>query len=267
MTPVVAGHCRRGGLLLAAALVVGCAGFGRAAADGDPDALWHIVHDRCVPDQQQHGDPAPCARVDIGAGEATGYAVLKDIVGATQFLLIPTARVTGIESSAVLAPNATNYFAAAWRARSFVEGRAGRMLPRDWLSLAVNSEAARSQDQLHVHIDCVRADVHEALTDHAGDIGAAWTPFPVPLAGHRYSAMAVPGDDLSVNPFTLLADGIAGAGADMGDETIVVVGAVAPDGRPGFVILADHVDAAAGDAAEGEALQDHASCPPPATAS
>jgi CDP-diacylglycerol pyrophosphatase len=26
------------------------------------EALWAIVHGKCVPDQMQHGDPAPCAR-------------------------------------------------------------------------------------------------------------------------------------------------------------------------------------------------------------
>jgi CDP-diacylglycerol pyrophosphatase len=94
-----------------------------------------------------------------------------------------------------------------------------------------------------------------------------WVPFPVPLADHRYSAIAVNGDDLdAVNPFTLLADGIAGARTDMGLETLVVVGAVGPDGRPGFIVHAGHADASAGDAATGEELQDHTSCsPPPAT--
>jgi len=86
----------------------------------------------------------------------------------------------------------------------------------------------------------------------------------VPLAGQPYSAIAVNGDDLdSVNPFTLLADGVAGARADMGSHTLVVVGSVGADGQPGFVILAGHADPASGDLADGEELQDHSSCPPP----
>jgi len=86
----------------------------------------------------------------------------------------------------------------------------------------------------------------------------------VPLAGHRYSAIAVEGEDLdAVNPFQLLADGVAGAGSDMGAQTIVVVGAYGRAGQPGFIVLADHVDVAAGDTAGGEALQDHSSCPQP----
>jgi CDP-diacylglycerol pyrophosphatase len=254
----------RVGRLVAVALVVATSCVGMGAAQADPNALWDIVNDRCVPDQDQHGEPAPCADVDLSAGQEKGTAVLKDLVGANQFLLIPTGRVTGIESPALLAPDAPNYFAAAWRARSFVDERAGWTLPRDWLSLAVNSEDARTQDQLHIHVDCVRRDVRAALTRHAAEVGPDWAPFPVPLVGHRYSAIAVDGEQLdAVNPFQLLADGVAGARSDMGAQTLVVVGAYRPDGRPSFVVLADHVDVAAGDTAGGEALQDHTSCPQP----
>jgi CDP-diacylglycerol pyrophosphatase len=254
----------RGRGFVVAVLVVAFSSFSFGVAHADANALWQIVHDYCVPDEQQHGDPAPCAQVDISAGEQRGFAVLEDITGATQYLLIPTARLTGIESPAILAPDATNYFAEAWRARFLVEERAGRTLPRDWVSLAINSEVGRSQNQLHIHIDCIRADVRDALTQHATEIGATWTPFPIPLAGHRYLAIAIRGDDLdAVNPFTLLADGVAGARADMGQETMVVVGAVFADGQPGFVVLADHTDAAAGDAASGEELQDHTACRSP----
>lgn len=250
--------------LVASALVVASAFLGTGEALADPNALWDIVHDRCVPDQQQQGVPAPCALVDLDAGEEKGFAVLKDLVGERQFLLIPTGRVTGIESPEILAPDAPNYFEAAWRARSFVDGQAGFTLPRDWVSLAINSEAVRTQDQLHIHVDCVRVDVAEALGRHAADIGPAWAPFPVPLVAHRYSAIAVEGEDLAgVNPFQLLADGVPGARADMGSQTLVVVGAYLPGGQPGFVILADHVDVASGDTAGGEALQDHAACPRP----
>jgi CDP-diacylglycerol pyrophosphatase len=179
-------------------------------------------------------------------------------------LLDPTQRISGIESPAILAPGATSYVAAAWRARSFVDERAGQTLARDWVSLAVNSEVSRSQNQLHIHIDCVRADVHEALTEHVAEIGAVWTPIPVPLAGHLYSAIAVRSDDLdAVNPFSLLANGLSGAGPDMGLETLVVVGAIGVEGQPGFVILAGRADNTTGDTGSGEDVQDHTSCPPP----
>ena len=201
--------------------------------------------------------------VDLDAGQDNGYVVYKDITGARQYLLMPTARITGIESPALLAPGATNYFAAAWRARSFSEARAGGTLPRDWISLAVNSAVSRSQNQLHIHIDCLSTDVHEALSRYAAAVGDTWAPFPAPLAGHTYAAIAVAGEDLAVNPFVLLADGMPGARADMGINTLVVVGATEVRGGPGFIVLADRADGETGDFAGGEALQDHESCPAP----
>jgi CDP-diacylglycerol pyrophosphatase len=252
--------------LVATAVVVAVIDAGIAVAD--PNALWTIVHDKCVPDEQLHDNPVPCAMVDLSGGkdmgQQTGYAVLKDLVGADQFLLIPTARIPGIESPALLAADAPNYFGDAWRARTFVDEGAGWTLPRDWVSLAINSAQARSQNQLHIHIDCVRADVRAALSDHAAQIGPGWTPLPVPLAGHPYQAMAVSGADLDgVNPFVALADGMAGARDTMGNRTLVVVGTLGPDGQPGFVMLTDQVDPATGDFAGGEELQDHEGCPTP----
>ena len=243
-----------GGAFLLALLLV--SGFAAQAAD--PDALWKITHDRCVPDQTQHDDPAPCAKVDLTEGEAKGYVVLKDIVGATQFLVIPTARINGIESPEILVPDTTNYFAAAWHERSFMEKRIGHDVPRDWVSLAINSAVGRTQNQLHIHVDCISVDVHDLLRQHMSEIGTSWAPFPVPLAGHRYSAIAVAGENLDgTNPFLLLANGEEGARADMGDETLVVVGATLADGKPGFIVLADRADLAAGNRASGEELQDH----------
>ena len=124
------------------------------------------------------------------AASAGGFAVLKDIRGATQFLLIPTQQISGIESRALLAPSATNYFAEAWQARRLVEKALGHAMPRDTLSLAINSELARSQNQLHIHIDCVRADIRDELRRERSEIGRRWKPLPVLLAGHRYRADA-----------------------------------------------------------------------------
>src|ERR1700730_7340429 len=74
------------------------------AQASNPNVLWQIVHGHCVPDQQQHRDPMPCAEVDL----AGGFAVLKDIAGASQFLLIPTTEIGGIEDPSLLAPLARN---------------------------------------------------------------------------------------------------------------------------------------------------------------
>lgn len=238
------------------AAVAGMLILGSGVARADSDALWNLVSVQCVGDQSADRNPAPCAAVDLD----DGWAVLKDAVGDRQYLLIPTVKVSGVESPELVAPGAPNYFGAAWRARSFTEAAAGGAIPRDWMSLAVNSAVSRSQNQLHIHIDCVRADVHDTLTRYAAEIGPSWSPFPAPLAGHTYDAMRVDGDELVANPFRLRADGLAVPADEMGMQTLVVVGAV-NEGKPGFVILADRADGETGDVAGGEQLQDHDFCP------
>ena len=224
--------------------------------------LWGLVHDRCVPDQRDHGAPAPCVQVSLREGEANGFVVLKDRAGVAQHLLLPTARITGIEDPAVLRPGAPNYFAAAWQARHFVEDRLGRPLGRDQLSIAVNSIYGRSQDQLHLHIDCLDRSVAAALRTAVVPEAARWSELPVPLKGRSYRIRWIAADRLAAtNPFKLLAATQPGAEARMGAWTLALVGAARPDGRLGFYLLADRFDPAKHDPASAEDLQDHA-CKP-----
>jgi CDP-diacylglycerol pyrophosphatase len=68
----------------------------------------------------------------------------------------------------------------------------------------------------------------------------------------------VPGEDLKGHdPFQMLAAGVPGAAEDMGDRTLVVVGAKQANGMPGFIVLEDQVNRLRGDMASGEELQDH----------
>lgn len=232
----------------------------------DPDALWKIVHGRCVADQQANHLPAPCASIDLDGGEADGSAVLKDIEGASQYLLIPTARITGIESPAILAPDAPNYFARAWAVVPLVDDRLHRILPRQDLALAINSESGRSQDQLHIHVDCIRPDIRAALDHAAPAIGTTWHNLPTRLASHRYRAIWLPGDTLAdaTNPFRILASSLSDPSTEMGSHTLVLVGA-SRHGRPGFILLdgkagplsttlSPHIKLGSG---SGEELEDH----------
>ena len=185
----------------------------------------------------------PCAAVDL----ARGMAVLKDREGVAQYLVIPTTKITGIEDPAALTD--TTGFAVAWETRALVERKLGHALPRDAISLAVNSRTGRSQNQLHIHVDCLDATVRATL--RATGVPETWTQFPSPLAGHTYQARFVAGETLAaIEPFRLLADKVAGP---IGDWTLVVVGATGPAAQPGFVLLAQNDNFAS-----GEQLQDHA---------
>jgi CDP-diacylglycerol pyrophosphatase len=247
-----------GGVAAVAAIAAVLFVPGAGASVFNPNALWNIVHGQCVPNQEQHGDPKPCAEVDLKNGADHGYAVLKDLNGPTQYLVIPTARIVGIESAALQAPDATNYFAAAWEARSFVEKVLGHDLPRDNVGLAVNSVLSRSQSQLHIHVDCVRSDVRAALARQRTSIGGTWAALNEPVGGHPYWAMRVMGPTLDGhNPFKLLADGIPRARANMKWRTLVVVGMQFDGDAPGFALLTDRVNPLLFDIAAGARLEDH----------
>ena len=236
------------------ALVFGLAAFASPAGTLHSNALWHVVHDLCVSDARLTGLPAPCLAVN----RRGGYAVLKDLRGRTQVLLIPTARVRGIESPKLLAVGSPNYWQAAWASRRFFEHEAGSAVAREDIGMAINSAYGRSQEQLHIHIDCVRPDVKAALAAHEDDIGEQWSPFPEVLSGERYIARRVDGAELGErDPFKLLATGDPDARNDMGAWTLAVIGTQFADGKPGFILLAAEGGVAGNVLGAGESLLDH----------
>jgi CDP-diacylglycerol pyrophosphatase len=226
-----------------------------ASAVADPNALWNIVHGECVPHMEAGLGPKPCERVDLAGGVAEGVAILKDLVGVSQMLAIPTRRITGIEDPQMLAPDAPPVFADAWGAKDLVEARLGRALPREAVGLAINSKWARSQEQLHVHVDCAAVPVVKALAEYASALDDQWRAMTVPLRGRVYFARRVDSADLrDVAPLKLLADGLEGARTQMGAYSLAAIGATF-DERPGFILLADEFSLEGGGHAED--LQDH----------
>jgi CDP-diacylglycerol pyrophosphatase len=227
-----------------------------AARAADRMALWRIVHGQCVVDQKTNGAPAPCAFVDISGGEDNGIAILKDLNGIAQHLAIPTRSIAGIESPDILNPALPNYWRAAWAARSYLNARLPHELPRDAIGLAINAASRRSQDQLHIHIDCVAPEVRDALGAYSGRLSLEWRVLPFALKGRRYWARRLDSVDLGdAAPFRLLAEGVAGVKSDMADETLVALGATFAPSSPGFILLADRADPGAG-GGHGEDLLD-----------
>ena len=229
--------------------------FAPRPACADANALWRIVHGACVPHVEAGEGPKPCESVDLTGGEAEGVAILKDLRGVAQMLAIPTRRITGIEDPQMLALDAPPVFADAWKAKALVEARLDHALPRGAVALAINSKWARSQDQLHVHVDCVAKPVAVALAGYANSLDDQWRPMTVALDGRRYFARRIDSADLTeVSPLKLLTDGLEGAKANMAAMSLAAVGATF-DGKPGFVLLADHFTLEGGGHAED--IQDH----------
>jgi len=144
------------------------------------DVLWNIVSRQCVPHLQTNHDPKPCYQVNL----RQGYALLKDKVGIAQYLLIPTAKVSGIESPLLLQAQTPNYFWLAWSALPLLSQTLAKPVPNTLLSLAINAKWGRSQNQLHIHMSCLRADIAEQLAEKRATLTDQWQQYS--LLHHKY---------------------------------------------------------------------------------
>jgi CDP-diacylglycerol pyrophosphatase len=215
----------------------------------DPDALWRIVGGQCVPQEQAMGRPGQCTVVNL----SEHYAILKDISGITQHLLIPTERVTGIESPGILESNAPEYWIDGWNERKVVEDSLGEPLSGNQFGLEINSKYRRSQQQLHIHMDCMRTNVIEALAIyHDAPLGKwKWGT----LDGARYRVMRVASLTHNSNPFRIVARDHPNSDA-MATQTILVTGAGPSPEQDGWLVVNSGLDVNDG-TGTAEGLLDH----------
>lgn len=195
------------------------------------DALWNTVTEKCVPSQQQ-GSPAPCLAVN----SHTQTALIKDRNGPHHDLLIPTEKISGIESPALQEHSVPAFFAAAWEARKHLSNEAGKTLPDDILVLAVNSRYARTQEQLHIHISCLRPEAYQTLREQGNTLTTDWQPLGEELRGHRYLAKKLTSQDLTRHdPFKELYAYVQRQGDSIDNYGLALT--VTPDGEK--VLLAN----------------------------
>lgn len=225
-----------------------------SAAAGERGLLWRVVQ-TCLVDHAITGGSFPCLRVDTAGGDERGYAALRAPFERLHLVITPTVRTIGIEDPRLVAAGAPNYFADAWASRHFVSDDLAQKPGRSDLALAINSKPGRSQDQLHIHVACVRPDVKRSLASSAAGLQPGrFTNLRVLPKAPRFMAMPLSGADLAgQNPFALVADLLKPV--DMSDVTIVLVG-TGGDDRPGFVLLARSRLHGIWDDAHGEALLD-----------
>lgn len=234
-------------LALAGLIVTGC---GSVALDYKQrsDALWNIVSEKCVPNQLHHNDPTPCRMVDLH----NGYVVLKDRNGPLQYLLLPVEKITGIESPELLNPYTSNFVAEAWRARHFMAQRWGRKINDSAVALSVNSQTGRTQNQLHIHISCLRTDIRQRLDSLDSSLSAEWQA--IQLGDNVYQVRAVTRDEIKrISPFVRIANELPGARDEMGKYSFAVA-ALSNDRRALMVVKRNLLLL---NPASAEELQDH----------
>ncbi|MFT4273166.1 MAG: CDP-diacylglycerol diphosphatase [Pantoea sp.] len=212
------------------------------------NALWQIISEKCLPGMTQKGNPAPCQRVDV----AKGYVTLKDLNGPLQYLLMPIEKITGMESPLLLNPNTPNLFADAWRERVLLAQRRGKPIEDSALSLAINSQYGRTQNQLHIHISCLRPDVRQRLDLLAPQLNEQWQSEV--LQNHRYQIRTLTAAQLAQQSvFMRLATEIPDARSEMGKYGMAL--AALPDGR--LALMAIERNWTRLNSGSAEELQDH----------
>jgi CDP-diacylglycerol pyrophosphatase len=82
------------------------------------NALWQIISRQCLPNQRASQHPEPCIKID----EIAGFVMLKDRIGLLQFLLMPVAKISGIEDPILLYPRTPIFFGAGL-GTAFLHGR------------------------------------------------------------------------------------------------------------------------------------------------
>lgn len=229
-------------------------GLPSAASAGERGLLWRVVQ-TCVLNHSLTGGAFPCLAVETSKGTETGYVVLRAPNEDVHVVVTPTVRTIGIEAARLRGLEAPNYFLDAWSARHFVTDELAQHPGRGDIALAVNSRPGRSQDQLHIHIACVRPDVKAVLARQSSAIRSHdWIRIKPLANATAYAAHFQPDRDLSgVNIFDRVAESLKIDAKQMDDVTIVVVGAE----PTGFIILARKRILHGFDEPHGEALLDH----------
>jgi CDP-diacylglycerol pyrophosphatase len=209
-----------------------------SAASLPRDTLWR-VEQACLLNHQTTGSPFPCLEVDLAGGIEHGFAVLQAPFEQKHIVLMPTSRIIGVEATKLRNPGTPNYFQAAWNARHFVQESIKRPLAWGDIGLAVNSRLTRSQDQLHIHIECVRQDVKLALARLLPQVPtASWKSSAFVYEGQSYWARRVENPSLDgVNVFKL-ADELPAFRRHSVRTILAVIGVVGERDRNGFLILA-----------------------------
>jgi CDP-diacylglycerol pyrophosphatase len=239
--------------IVAAILAAGVAVTGEMQYSGA--TLWRIISTDCIPAAAQTGGTGHCAEVALAGGIDNGYVVLKDQTGPLQYLLMPSRRVTGIEDPFLLTPQAPPFWADAWNATRWMAIAHRKPVSREAIAITVNSAWGRSQNQLHLHISCVRPDLRAFLHTLPAANSASWTAIPGGWQGHPYEvrklmANTLDGQDLFKDTARQHVDA-------MGQQGLAAV-AMQIDGKNGFWLLRTHVDLMAmwTGAIEGD-VQDH----------
>lgn len=139
-----------------------------------------------------------------------------------------------MESPILLDPATPNLFAAAWQQRELLSRQHGAPVDDRAVSLAINAQYGRTQNQLHIHISCLRPDVRRQLDALTPTLSEQWQP--ATLLQHRYLIRTLSTAQLAQQSvFIRLALEVPHARSEMGKYGLAL--AQLPDGRLALLAL------------------------------
>ena len=152
--------------------------------------LWQVVQQACLD-----------AQVDSSMCVLQGHSIVfKTNQTPPHYLLIPSTPLSGIEAPALWNSAYPAYFSEAWRLRYLAGARLGTR-PAAQIGIALNSACNRTQNQLHVHMNCIKPSVLTELHAKQGQIQTQWRD--IVINQQPYRAKRMPGADI---PNDLLSD-------------------------------------------------------------
>lgn len=221
---------------IAAALV--CTLLPRAIDAGPilPRTSLRAVVEGCVL-AQRFALTFPCLRVGAKGTGATPYVVLRVPGSRTHLLVMPAQAIPGLEDPRLQRPPYGSLWAEALATRPLVSEGAGFAIPNAFIGLAVNADRVRSQDQLHIHVECIRPRYLQSIRAQAAGLGRDGTTTSMIVAGEHFIARRIGREDVERgNLFALLASGspagagLSGVGALLVSEEASPQGSGAEDG-------------------------------------
>ncbi|WP_313673154.1 CDP-diacylglycerol diphosphatase [Mycolicibacterium sp.] len=166
--------------------------------DTDTDTLWVGVKDATA------RNPRPNMEVCVPEKGKFGYAIRDGnndrVQGKYNLLLIPKARLSGIECPKILQADALNLWEYAW-------AEATKRFTGTDVMVGINSYDGRSHNQLHIHLTGVLPRVKQELADLDRKIPtdlSQWNTSVFAIGPQPYAYRIVKVPDLRNNPFNLV---------------------------------------------------------------
>lgn len=178
-----------------------------------PDTLWALA--QCC--ERSLSSDVGCRVYD----KKDDYVIIKDnsVRKPRSYLIIPTKRVTGIEDGLITQAPVVDFWQYGWARSRTYPG-----YPPADTAMAINSAHSRSQNQLHIHISCVRPAVRKALDQvEIGFFPAKPVTLKLPPHDNLYRATKVTSLSGEQSPF-LVFQGDPAIRDHMADQSIAVVG-------------------------------------------